>query len=361
MGTRSLLAGSDSCHSVSHQIPANIPAEIYAPLHLDNRSLHWPSRQKRGRRGGTRCRMKRLCLDDRRRLPPLPSVFLSNAQSLRHKTDEPEIWAKFKSEIKECCLLAITEIWLNEGDEDSDLALTGFGCPFRLDRSSEATGEKRGGGVCFYVNQRYCNHIIVREAICTTDVELLSISLRPFCLPREFPQLFFTLVYVHPQANASAATQLIVDLTHKLGSICSDAPKFYLGDMNHIRLDGVLRTYEQCVSCPTTQKNSVLDVCYGNLKGSYRSICLPALGASYHNSIFMVKAVKTWTEDSQSQNMLEGRRSPFKHVLTARTGCASLMLVVIILMNVRKLSHPATFCVESPLNSSLLFQITNPG
>lgn len=151
----------------------------------------------------------------------MPSVFLSNAQSLRHKIDKLEIWAKFKSKIKECCLHAITESWLNEGDHDSDLALTGFGCTFRLDRFSEATGKKLGGGVCFYVNQLYCNNIIVREAIYTPDIELLSISLHPFYLPREFPQLFFT-----PQANTSAATELIVDLTHKLGSICSDAPKF---------------------------------------------------------------------------------------------------------------------------------------
>lgn len=36
-----------------------------------------------------------------------------------------------------------------------------------------------------------------------------------------------------PKANASAATQLIVDLSHKLDSICSDAPEFYLRDLDH--------------------------------------------------------------------------------------------------------------------------------
>lgn len=120
--------------------------------------------------------MKRLCLDNRRHSPPLPPVFLSNVQSLRHKIDELKIWAKFESEIKECCLLAIKESWLNERDQDSDLALTGFGRPFRLDRPLKQRGEKRGGGACFYVNQRYCNNTIVREAKCTPDVELLSIS-----------------------------------------------------------------------------------------------------------------------------------------------------------------------------------------
>ena len=78
------------------------------------------SQRKRGRRGGICRKMKKLCLDNRRQLPPLPSVFLSNAQSLRRKIDELEIWAKYKRELKECCLLAITETWLNESDQDSD-------------------------------------------------------------------------------------------------------------------------------------------------------------------------------------------------------------------------------------------------
>ena len=138
-----------------------------------------------------------------------------------------------------------------------------------------------------------------------------------FHLPREFPQLFFTLVYIHPRAKASAATQLIVDVSHKLDSICIDAPKFYLGDFNHVRLDRVLRTYEQYVSCSTTQKNTILDLCYRNVMGGYKSIPMPALGASYHNSIFLLptykpcfrrqerekKAVQIWTEDSMLSSL----------------------------------------------------------
>ena len=39
--------------------------------------------------------------------------------------------------------------------------------------------------------------MIVRETLCTPDIELLSVSLHPFYLPREFPQSFITLVYIH--------------------------------------------------------------------------------------------------------------------------------------------------------------------
>ncbi len=48
---------------------------------------------------------------------------------------------------------------------------------------SMITGKRQGGGVCLYINKRWCNSVIVRETFCTQDIELLSVSLRPFYLP----------------------------------------------------------------------------------------------------------------------------------------------------------------------------------
>ena len=148
------LEGGGPCHLAvcTSRLPDDMCPFFFVPV-LDHPRRF--SRRKRGRRGGIKRRVKKLCLDDRRRLPPLPSVFLSNAQSLRRNIDELEGLAKLKSEIAECCLLAITETWLNESDL-VELALTGFGCLIRLDRSAELTDMSRGGGVCFYVNERYC-------------------------------------------------------------------------------------------------------------------------------------------------------------------------------------------------------------
>lgn len=180
-------------------------------------------------RGGIQSRLKTLRFDNCRKLPPLPSVLLSNFQSILHKIDELETYAKFKQEVKYTCLLSFTATWLSDTDQDSDLILTGFGSPIRMNRSLEITGKSRGGGICLYVNQRYCNDVVIREKICTTDVELLTISLRPFYLPCEFQQLFYTLVYIHPETNASAAAQLVADFTHKL-------TKFVLRNFNHCNL-----------------------------------------------------------------------------------------------------------------------------
>ena len=69
--------------------------------------------------------------------------------------------------------------------------INGFGAPYRLDRDPAVAGKSLGGGVCLYVNTNGCKTVVVRKSVCTEDVELLSASLRPFYLPREFPQFFF--------------------------------------------------------------------------------------------------------------------------------------------------------------------------
>lgn len=97
-----------------------------------------------------------------------------------------------------------------------------------------------GDGVCFYINERYCYNVTVREEICTSDLELLTISIWPFYLPKEFPQLFLTIVYIHPKASILAATQLIAEVANRLEAISPEAPKFVLGDFNQCQLHRTL-------------------------------------------------------------------------------------------------------------------------
>ncbi len=77
--------------------------------------------------------------------------------------------------------------------------------------------------------------VIVRESLRTPDIELLSVSLRPFYLPREFPQLFVMLVYIHPKANVDLATQAMLRTVHQLQWIAPDAPNLIMGDFTHCR------------------------------------------------------------------------------------------------------------------------------
>lgn len=165
---------------------AAFPAEIIrSDTAAGDRS--WTSKptgvRKRGRRGGVRQRLKR---QGHQRMP-LPTMMLANVQSLCNKIDELRANTQFLTECNSACLLALTETWLKDTDLQSDLEVEGFGAPYRLDRDPAVTGKSLGGGLCLYVNKSWCNTVVVRESLCSPDIELLSVSLRPFYLPKKFP------------------------------------------------------------------------------------------------------------------------------------------------------------------------------
>ena len=179
--------------------------------------------------------------------------------------------------------MAFSETWLLSRDTDADLSISGFGALFRLDRDAKSTGKSQGGGVCVYINQRWCSNITVRESICTADIELLSISVRPFYLPREFSQIFVTVVYIHPKANPQTAadTRCRYKVTQRLQSLSPDAPCLLMGDFNNCKQSKSLNLY-QYVTCPT-RTNKTLDMCYmAQLRRLTRPPLCPPLGSSDH-------------------------------------------------------------------------------
>ncbi len=182
--------------------------------------------RKRGRRGAVRQRPKR---QGHWRIP-LPLIILANSQSLRNKTDILQVNVSFLSEYKNACLIALTETWLKQHDLQSNPELTGVGEPLWVDREPTVTKKTLGGGLCLYVNKNWCNTAMVREALCSPYIELLSVSLHPFYLLRKFPQIFITFVYIHLKANVENATQVIVETVHRRQCIAPDGPSLVMGD-----------------------------------------------------------------------------------------------------------------------------------
>lgn len=280
----------------------SIPSDLQPLL---DKSSQLKRKRRRGKRGGIRQRLKRLGSK-----LPLPTTLLMNAQSLRGKMNELTANIRYLNEYRNACVLAITETWLNESIPSSEFEPTGF-TVYRSDRDSEITAKSRGGGVCFLIRDNWCRQVVVRESLCTPDIELLSISLRPFYLPREFPQLFFTVVYIHPMANSAKVSDVLYQLSQRLDTLSPDAPKFILGDFNNCSLKNCLRTYYQYVTC-CTRKNKTLDKCYGNVKDAFSASTLPPLGKSDHSVVNLrpkyqrllerekpqIKTVKIWNEES---------------------------------------------------------------
>jgi hypothetical protein len=211
-------------------------------------------------------------------------------------------------EFREANVVCFSETWLKEDDADPDIPSFSV---FRCDRSAAITGKSRGGGVWVFVNNRWCTNVTVKESFCHTDIELLTVGLRPFYLPREFNQLFITVVYIHPRANFKTAAYMLSDVIHHLSSLSPDAPSFIVGDFNKCRLNKILPTFQQYVTC-TTCGDNILDRCYGNVRGAFQSRALPNLGRSIHQMVQLipvykqrlkqskpvVKTVKVWSQES---------------------------------------------------------------
>ena len=100
--------------------------------------------------------------------------------------------------------------WFDNSVSDHGTFVHGFGCPTRLDRDKKATGKAKGGGVCLYVNEHGCKTVIVSEQLCNPDIELLSVSLRPRYLPREYPHYnYVPVVYIDPKSNVDQSAEHI--------------------------------------------------------------------------------------------------------------------------------------------------------
>ena len=123
---------------------------------------------------------------------PLQSVLLDEVQPLDNKLDKVRSRISYQRDIKYCNILCFTESWLNY---DMDIQLTGYTL-------------HEGGGLCIFVNNRWCTKSKEVSRFCSPEVEYLMISCRPHYLPREFSSILFVAVYLPPQTDADTKITL---------------------------------------------------------------------------------------------------------------------------------------------------------
>ncbi len=176
----------------------------------------WPRkcRRKRGKRAGVLVRLRRCPLR-----PLLPTILLANVQSLDNKLCELRVRISYQRETRDCCIICLTESWMSAMVPDSVIELTGF-TVHRSDRTKELTGKSSGGGICFYINNSWCDERNLRsiKSFCSPDLEFQMLLCRPFWLTREFTAIIITAVYIPPQANTDQA------LKELYGNIMSKKP-----------------------------------------------------------------------------------------------------------------------------------------
>ena len=265
-------------------------------------------RKRRGCRAGVKQSEKRW-----RFKPFLPTVMMGNVRSLANKTDELEMLTRSQREYRQCSLMCFTETWLHENIPDCSVSVHGFKT-LRADRSQQLSGKLRGGGIAVLVNQRWCHpgHVTIKEKICTRDIELLAVSLRPYYLPREFTCVILVAVYIVPGTAPDAACDVISSVIARLQTQYPNSVITISGDFNNVSLSAALPTFQQFVSC-STRENKTLDLFYANIKNAYSCSALPPLGRSDHNLVLLTstykpivqqqpvitKTIKTWSNEAE--------------------------------------------------------------
>ncbi|KAK3550119.1 hypothetical protein QTP86_021055, partial [Hemibagrus guttatus] len=282
--------------------------------------------RKRGKRSGV---LVRLC---RRRLrTALPGIFLSNVRSLCNKMDELTLQMNKNRDFPTSCVLCFTETWLCDLIPDSALQLGGFNL-YRADRHTELSGKTKGGGICFYINNSWCNDVKVLSQLCSPDLEAFIINCKPFYSPREFSSFILVGVYIPPQGNVHEAQRVLADEIQSVERTNPDALVIVLGDFHKGNLSHELPKYKQFIKCPTREGN-VLDHCYTIISGAYRAVPRAALGQSDHIMVHLIPAYrqklklckpvvrtsKKWTSGGTSGLLISSSSSSYTFIPVSST------------------------------------------
>ncbi len=242
----------------------------------------WPWRKernrKRGKKAGVLVRLRRRAFR-----PPLPTILLANVQSLDNKLCELRARISYQRETRVCCVICLTETWMSAMVPDSAIELTGFSV-HRSDRTRDLTGKSRGGGICFYINNSWCDernlHCI--KSFYSPDLEFHMLLCRPFWLPRKFTAIIITAVYILPQANTDQALKELYGYISEQKTVLPDAAFVVTGDFRTIA-----PKYFQHITI-NMRGDRVLDHCYSPFRDAYKSLPRPPFGKSDHSSVLLL-------------------------------------------------------------------------
>lgn len=88
------------------------------------------------------------------------------------------------------------------------------------------------------------------------------------------------------------AADHIYTVTQKWQFIFSNAHNIILGYFNHCNMKKTLNNFYQYVTCPI-RLNKALELCYGSIRGAYKSTARAPLGSSDHNTMHLLPLYRT--------------------------------------------------------------------
>lgn len=126
------------------------------------------------------------------------------------------------------------------------------------------------------VNSSWCDSasIVPLTRSCTPNLELLTISCRPFYLPREFTSVIVNAVYIPPQADTDTALCELHEALIQHQTQNRNAVLIVAGDFNSANLKRTALNLYQHINCPTRGERT-LDHCYTTVRDSYKAQSRP--------------------------------------------------------------------------------------
>ncbi len=175
---------------------------------------------------------------------------------------------------------------------DSAIELMGFSV-HRSDRTKELTGKSRSVGVCFYINNSWCDERNIHsiKSFCSPDLEFHMLLCRPFWLPREITVIIITVVYIPPQANTDQALKELYGNISDQETAYPDAVFVVTGDFNKANFRKIAPKYFQHIIF-NTRGDRVLDHCFSPLWDAYISLPRPPFGKLDHSSVLLLPAYR---------------------------------------------------------------------
>ncbi len=149
-------------------------------------------------------------------------------------------------------------------------------------RSSQGKAE---AGVCFYINNSWCNERNIHsiKSFCSPYLEFHMLLCRPFWLPREFTAIIITAVYIPLQANTDQALRELYRNISEEETTHPDAAFIITGDFNKANFRTIAPKYFQHITI-NTRGDRILDHCYSPFRDAYKSLPRPPFCKSDHSS-----------------------------------------------------------------------------
>ena len=144
------------------------------------------------------------------------------------------------------------------------------------------------------VNFSWATDIAVLASHCSPVLELLTVKIRPFYLPREFTAVVMSVVYIPPQVDKATALDELYEIINSLENVHPEAAFIVVGDFNRANMKKVLPKYYQHIDF-FTRGDQTLDHCYTTFRGSYKPLPRPAFGKADRTSILLLPAYRQKT------------------------------------------------------------------